>query len=172
MNDNMEISDLSSEPAKALPPQDIARSRRWALGLAAGMLIGVLPKDSILPWILAICLTLTTANLLIAALAAAVFTVMSQFWDALAHSIGGMILAHDDLEWFWVVLYETPFMPWTRFNNTVVMGNLALGIICCVPLYLLGCQIFNNCGTAILRLIRGNRFTGWMTGLNEDVARS
>ena len=172
MNDNMEIRELSSEPAKVLPPVEIGRSRRWALGLAAGMLIGVLPKDSTLPWILAICLTLTTANLLIAALTAGVFTAISHFWDALAHSIGGMLLANDDWEWFWVFLYETPFMPWSRFNNTVVMGNLSLGIICCVPLYLLGCQIFNTYGEAILRLIRGNRFTGWMTGLTQDVARS
>ena len=168
----MEIRDLSSEPAKAILPEEILRSRRWALGLAAGMLIGVLPKDSILPWILAICLTLTTANLLIAALTAGVFTTISHFWDALAHSIGGMILANDGLERFWVVLYEMPFMPWTRFNNTVMMGDLSLGIFCSVPLYLLGCQIFNNYGTSILHFFRGNRFTGWMTGLTQDVAKS
>ncbi|MDG2015102.1 MAG: TIGR03546 family protein [Pirellulaceae bacterium] len=155
------------------PPSPVDwRARRWALGLALGMLIGVLPKDSLLPWVLTIGLMCTTANLMVAFVSACAFTGFSHFWEALAHPIGGMMLAYEKFEWFWVALFELPLMPWTRFNNTVVMGNLVLGLICFVPLYILGCLIFTAYGSQALCIIRENRWYAWCGGFTRGAAKS
>ena len=35
----------------------------------------------------------------------------------------------------WTCLYSLPVVPWTKFNNTVVLGNLVLGLLLYAPVY-------------------------------------
>jgi uncharacterized protein (TIGR03546 family) len=38
----------------------------------------------------------------------------------------------------WTSLYNMPVVPYTRFNNTIVLGSFAIGFLLLVPNYLLG----------------------------------
>jgi uncharacterized protein (TIGR03546 family) len=61
---------------------------------------------------------------------------VSPLFDPLLDLVGGWVLTAPFLRSLWSSLYAIPLMPWTRFNNTVVMGGLLLGILLAVPVYL------------------------------------
>jgi uncharacterized protein (TIGR03546 family) len=51
--------------------------------------------------------------------------------------LGEYLLTQESLKNFWTLLYNTPIVPFTRFNNTAVMGGFLLGIILLIPSKLL-----------------------------------
>jgi uncharacterized protein (TIGR03546 family) len=57
--------------------------------------------------------------------------------DPLLDIAGGWVLTRPFLRTLWASLYAIPFVPWTRFNNTVVMGGLLVGLLLSVPVYVL-----------------------------------
>lgn len=117
-----------------------------ALGMAFGVAVGLIPKDSLLPYAIAVIAILSTANLLCFAIAVIAAHVVSPALDHLTHLIGSWFLTFDPLEPFWVTLSELPLVPWTRFNNTVVMGTLILGILIAVPVYTMTRMVSRTAG--------------------------
>ncbi|HYX34943.1 MAG TPA: hypothetical protein VE954_17750 [Oligoflexus sp.] len=51
--------------------------------------------------------------------------------DAGIHALGLKVLREPSLSGLWTQMYNAPVIPWTRFNNSMVMGAtvLALGLI-------------------------------------------
>ena len=58
--------------------------------------------------------------------------------DPLFDTLGCQILTIESLKGFYASLLEIPFVAFTKFNNSVVMGALAFGIVLYIPLYFLG----------------------------------
>ena len=106
-----------------------------ALGMAFGVAVGLIPKDSLLPYAIAVIAILSTANLLCFGIGVIVAHVTSPALDHLTHVIGSWFLTFEPLKPFWATLSELPLVPWTRFNNTVVLGTLIFGIMIAVPIY-------------------------------------
>ncbi|MDR2343298.1 MAG: TIGR03546 family protein [Spirochaetaceae bacterium] len=50
---------------------------------------------------------------------------------------GWAILNVAELKPFFTALYNMPFLPFTRFNNTLVAGGLATGAVLWIPVFLL-----------------------------------
>jgi uncharacterized protein (TIGR03546 family) len=98
------------------------------LGMTFGVIVGLLPKDSLLPYAIGMIAILTTANLLCFGIGVVLAAIASPNFDGLSHPIGQWFLTFDPIESSLAVLYNLPVLPWTRFNNTVVMGSLILGI--------------------------------------------
>ena len=105
------------------------------LGLAFGIAVGLIPKDSLLPYAIGFIAILSTANLLCFGIGVIVAHVVSPALDHLTHVIGSWFLTFSPLEPIWAPLSEFPLVAWTRFNNSVVMGTLILGILLAVPIY-------------------------------------
>lgn len=105
------------------------------LGMAFGVAVGLIPKDSLLPYAIGVIAILSTANLLCFAIGLIAAHIVSPLLDHLTHLIGSWFLTFNPLEPMWATLIEWPLVPWTRFNNTVVMGTLILGILLAVPVY-------------------------------------
>ena len=55
--------------------------------------------------------------------------------DPLLHPIGAFLLNLGALRGLWTWLYNLPIVPWTQFNNTVVLGGFFLGVILIWPIY-------------------------------------
>jgi len=110
--------------------------RHVAAGFALGAALGLVPKDSLFSVIFVLVFFLLRVDKGMALASALVFTTLAYALDGLAHSLGyGLLTAHA-LAPLWARLYDMPIVPWTRFNNTVVMGNLVIGAVLFVPLYL------------------------------------
>jgi len=109
---------------------------RWvALGAALGMTIGLMPKGNLCVAVLSVVLLATRANLLAAAVSTAVFSWVGAWTDPVAHRLGLALLTPAWLKPYWAWLFELPLVPWTRLNNTVVLGSLVLGLFLFYPVY-------------------------------------
>ena len=77
----------------------------------------------------------TSSTLAAAALAAFMFTWLGVLADPVSHRIGLGLLQFSALEAVWTWLYNLPVVPWTAFNNTVVLGSLILGLALFYPVF-------------------------------------
>ena len=119
--------------------------RQLSAGLALGMMLGLLPKGNLVAIVLAILLLGTQANLIAGALGTALFSWIGLATDAWANSIGLWLLQHPALQSHWARLYDLPLAPWTNFNNTLVLGNLLVGLAFALPLYLVSRWLTARC---------------------------
>jgi uncharacterized protein (TIGR03546 family) len=108
---------------------------QMAFGLAMGVLIGLVPKGNLLAISLGVFLAATRANMAVAAAAAVVVMFASRWLDPLSDAVGVWVLSQPSLQQLWITLYNTPLVPWTDFNNSVVMGGFVLGLLLLFPLY-------------------------------------
>ncbi len=113
-----------------------------ALGFALGVLIGLVPKDNLTAIVLGIILAASRANLGIGAATIVAFSFASPWIDPMSHQIGTYLLSHPFLLDTWATLYNTPVMPWTAFNNSVVLGSFVIGVALVYPLYRLSRPVF------------------------------
>jgi len=68
-----------------------------ALGVAFGLVIGLLPKDSLLPYMIGVVALLTNANLATLIVSGLVFSWAGLFLDPITHKTGLWVLTSDSL---------------------------------------------------------------------------
>ncbi len=110
-------------------------ARHLAAGFALGAALGLVPKGNLFAAAFFLLFFLFNVDKGMALLSAGVFTGVGYAIDPVAHKIGWVLLKADALGGLWTALYDLPIIPLTRFNNTVVLGNLVLGLALYVPLY-------------------------------------
>ncbi len=122
---------------------------QFGLGIALGLMIGLLPKDSLLPWAFGLLTLIAPVNLGAALAAVGAGLGLSLALEPVAHSVGQTILNDATVVSWMTQLNELPVFAWTRLNNTVVMGLTAIGTLAFIPVYLTAHAVF-----------RGPRFSG------------
>ena len=100
-----------------------------------GVLIGLVPKGNLIAVALMMILGATRVNLGAGMLAAFIFSWVGMLTDPLTHRVGLAILEIESLRPFYMSLYNLPLVPWTHFNNSIVLGSLLLGIALLYPVY-------------------------------------
>lgn len=106
-----------------------------AHAFSCGLLLGFLPKDNLLWYLILIFILFLRINKLLFIASVLLFTLLAGLADPLFDMIGYNVLTAESLKPFFLQLVQTPFMAFTRFNNSVVMGSLVSGIILYVPVY-------------------------------------
>ena len=115
---------------------------QMALGLALGLAIGLVPKGNLLAIGLMVVLGVLRVNLGLGMLVAFVVSWLNFVFDPVSHWIGISLLNAESLKGVWTDLYNMPVVPWTNFNNTVVLGAFVLGVGLIPPVYLISRPIF------------------------------
>lgn len=115
--------------------------RHLAAGLALGAALGLVPKGNLLAASFVFLLFFLRVDKGMAFVAAALFTPLAYALDPLAHKLGLALLKAGPLQGLWTALYDLPIVPLTRFNNSVVLGNLALALLLCAPLFYAGLRL-------------------------------
>jgi uncharacterized protein (TIGR03546 family) len=110
-------------------------ARHLAAGFALGAALGLVPKGNLFAAAFFLFFFLFNVDKGMALLSAAVFTCAGYALDAPAHALGLALLKADALKGLWTALYDLPIVPLTRFNNTVVLGNVVIGAVLYAPLY-------------------------------------
>ncbi len=107
-----------------------------AAGFALGAMLGLIPKGNLLGIVFFLLFFLTQVDKTAAFFAALIFTPLGYALDGLSHKLGYFLLVETQgLKLLWTTLYNAPIVPWTKFNNTVVLGNLVLGLLLFLPLF-------------------------------------
>ena len=123
-----------------------------------GIVIGVIPKLSVIPWVLGIIALLLPLNLVALIVTIAVFSFAGPLLDPWLHHIGYTILKDPALAEFWESMAQSQTFVWMQLNNTVVAGSVAVWLVALLPGYFI-CK-------AIVAVLRPtwNRFFGLFSG--------
>jgi uncharacterized protein (TIGR03546 family) len=119
-----------------------SRPRAMAAGLACGVVIGLVPKLNLTAigfMILVACINLNHA---IAVLSAFAVTFIASRLDPYSNTIGTMVLESPKMRPILEPFFQLPLVPWTRLNNTVVLGSFLIGSAAAVPTYLVSLPMF------------------------------
>lgn len=143
-------------------------SRQLALGVALGMVVGLVPKESLIPYALGCLLLLSTANLVTSAVSIFCFSWLGSLFDPISDRLGNYVLTFDLFEPTLAKLNELPIVPWTRFENTVVTGSLILGLILAIPVYRISYSLFERYGTPVANYFTRSRVGRLMLALPSE----
>ncbi|MDR2755651.1 MAG: DUF2062 domain-containing protein [Planctomycetaceae bacterium] len=110
--------------------------REIALGIAFGVLLGLLPKTNLLFVVLVIFFFLSHANIIIGILTTLVLSFFAIWFYPLADQIGREILVSAFGQQVIGILFCVPVIPWTMLDNTVVLGTFLLGLLLFLPIFL------------------------------------
>lgn len=103
---------------------------------AIGVLLGLMPKDNVLWYILFIFFAFVRINKAVYFLVILAMSSFAHMTDMLLDKIGYIVLTFEPTVPIYRFLLDIPFVAFTKFNNTVVMGSLVSGIILYVPVYI------------------------------------
>lgn len=113
-----------------------ASPRQIAGGMALGSILGITPAMSLHNLIVFVLILMLRVNFSAALFAWGTFALFSYILDPLFNRIGYFLLTQAPaLHPLWTALYNTPVVPWTRFNNTLTLGSLVFALALFWPLY-------------------------------------
>ncbi len=105
-------------------------------GFVLGMAMGFTPS-TVISVLIVLVLIVFNVNITAALFASALCRVAAYLFDPLFHSLGYFLLAGiSGLRPLWTLMYNTAFVPFTGFNNSVVMGGGAISLLLALPAYL------------------------------------
>lgn len=106
-----------------------------AHAFACGAILGLMPKNNLLWYLVLVFILFVRINKPSYLLMILLGSAVSPAFDGLFDSIGYWFLTLPSLALFFARLIEIPFVAFTKFNNTVVMGSFLCGILLYIPLY-------------------------------------
>lgn len=92
-------------------------------GVAAGFILGMTPTFSLQSILLILLILVFRIQIGAALITAFFFAFAAYLLDPVFHSVGEMVLTAPSLQELFTTMYNMPIVPFTRFNNTVVMGS-------------------------------------------------
>ncbi len=108
-----------------------------ASGLAFGIFLGFAPFLSIQTLLVLFVVFVFRVQLGAAFLSAFFFKFIAYLLDPVADLFGRWALELPALRNMWASMFNTPFIPMTRFNNSIVMGSFIISLILCPVLFIL-----------------------------------
>ena len=111
------------------------RPGQLALGIALGSIMGLTPLMNIHNAIVFAAIVLLNVSFGGGMLGWALFVPIGFLLDPLFDWIGHQLLMAESLRGVWTSLYNTPIVPLTNFNNTVVLGSVVVWLVLFLLLY-------------------------------------
>jgi len=148
--------------AQALVSNDSPRQVAWAVVL--GMMIGLLPKGNLLLIVLTFLLCGLQVNKSAGLMAAGLFSLVGFLFDGLAHHLGAIVLLWEPARPLHIWLYELPLGPWLGTNNTVVVGQLLIGLYLAFPVYYFAFQFASRVQSRVSKWLMRYRLIRWLRG--------
>ena len=149
--------------ALALVANDSPRQVAW--GFTLGMLAGLVPKGSLLAMCLFVSVCALRVNKPAGLLALALFSMVGTWLDPFAHAIGALALTWEPARSLHAWLYQLPLGPWLGLNNTVTLGQLAIGLYLVYPVYHITRVSVSRLQPRAVAWLQRYRAIRWLTGL-------
>ncbi len=94
----------------------------------------------------------------------AVFSYVGWGLDGFAHRLGALVLLWEPARAAFSWLYGQPLGPFIGFNNTVVMGQLLIGLYLAYPVYKLSHLAATRWQPRISKWLMSYRVVRWLRG--------
>lgn len=108
-----------------------------AAGIAFGAALGLTPLMNVHNLIIFAAIVLLNVSFAGGMLGWAVFVPIGFLLDPLFHAVGQRLLTAPGLVPLWTAWYNMPLVPYTNFNNTIVLGSVTAWLVLAVPIYFL-----------------------------------
>lgn len=108
-----------------------------AMGIAMGFIVGMAPAFSLQTLLVIFFILIFRIQIGAAFVSGFFFKFAAFLFDPVFHSVGSNILEIKSLNSAFTILYNLPIIPFTRFNESIVMGSGVLSIILCPLVFLL-----------------------------------
>ncbi len=130
-----------------------------AAGVALGACLGLTPIINAHNILIFALLILLNVSLGAGLLGWALFTPIGFLLDPLFDKLGRLLLLETPaLTPFWTAWYNTPAIPYTNFNNTVVLGSVVGWMILALPIFFLSRRALIHYRTTIGARVVHSRF--------------
>ena len=113
------------------------RPAEIAAGAAFGVLLALVPGGNLLWIAFFVAAFLVKLNLATMFLLMGILRLVVPFADPGLDVLGYAVLGVPAFRPAFTALLNLPVVPWTRFNDTVVMGGFVAGVVLWVPVFLL-----------------------------------
>jgi uncharacterized protein (TIGR03546 family) len=133
-----------------------------AAGIACGFILGMTPSLSLHSLLLFICMLVFRVQIGAAFLAAFFFKFVAYLLDPVFHQVGSMVLEMEGLRSFFITLYNMPIIPFTRFNNSLVMGSGVVSIALFPVVFILGRFVVVKYRKAIVDRFKETKLWKWI----------
>jgi len=104
-------------------------TNQLAAGIAAGFILAMSPAFSLQTILIIFVIFMFRVQLGAALISSFFFAFAGWIFDPLFHSIGKKILEMESLAGLFTTLYNMPLIPFTKFNNSLVMGSGVVAIV-------------------------------------------
>lgn len=94
-----------------------------AMGMTCGFILGMTPVLSLHSLLVFLILFFFRIQIGAALVMAFFFKFIAFLLDPVFHFVGSQVLEMASLQGFFTTLYNMPLIPYTRFNNSIVMGS-------------------------------------------------
>ena len=109
-----------------------------AAGVALGAALGLTPILNVHNLVILLLLAVLNVSFGAGMLAWGLFVPLGFVLDPLFNAIGRtLLLGTPALRPLWVAMDNAPVLPYTNFNNTVVLGSVVAWLLLAVPIFLL-----------------------------------
>ncbi len=139
--------------------------KQMAMGIALGMLVGLVPKDNLTAFLCLFILCASRVNLGLGFISAFVFSWIGHIVDPVSNFIGYQLLTSESLSTWWTWFFDHPITPWTSLNNTVVLGSLVVGIGLIYPAYRLSLPLATKYSPSIEKRLKKFRIVQVLWGI-------
>jgi uncharacterized protein (TIGR03546 family) len=106
-----------------------------AAGIALGSALGLTPLVNVHNLVVFSLIVLLNVSFGGGMLGWALFVPLGFILDPVFDRAGAALLTATSLRPLWTSLYNTPLVPYTNFNNTVVLGSLVSWLVLAVPIF-------------------------------------
>lgn len=99
-----------------------------AMGMTCGFILGMTPVLSLHSLLIFLILFFFRIQIGAALITAFFFKFVAFLLDPAFHAVGSKVLEIESLQAIYTTLYNLPIIPFTRFNNSIVMGSAVITI--------------------------------------------
>jgi uncharacterized protein (TIGR03546 family) len=107
-----------------------------AAGMALGAALGLTPLMNVHNLLVFSLLVILNVSFGGGMMGWALFVPLGFILDPIFHPIGLRLLEAPSLRGLWTSMYNTPLVPYTNFNNTIVLGSLVSWLALALPIFL------------------------------------
>ena len=106
-----------------------------AAGIALGSVLGLTPLMNVHNLVVFSVIVLLNVSFGGGMLGWALFVPLGFLLDPVFDRIGAALLAAPSLRPLWTSWFNTPLVPYTNFNNSVVLGSVVSWLVLAVPIF-------------------------------------
>lgn len=129
-----------------------------AAGMTCGFILGMTPVLSLHSLIVFLVLFFFRVQIGAALLTAFFFKFAAFLLDPIFHSVGSAVLEMKSLEPIFTQLYNIPIIPFTRFNNSIVMGSAVITFALSPLIYLLSLVFIKKYREIVVARFQSTKF--------------